>query len=91
MAVKKYFQKKGTFWVYILECRDGSYYTGYTNNLEKRVELHNTGKGAKYTASHRPVKLIWSKQYKYYRHAIQEEARIKTLRRTQKEKLINNF
>ena len=45
-------------YTYMLECRDGSLYTGWTNNLEKRVACHNAGKGGKYTASRLPVKLV---------------------------------
>ena len=48
--------EQGNF-TYILECSDGSFYTGWTNNLERRVKAHNAGKGAKYTKSRKPVKL----------------------------------
>jgi putative endonuclease len=82
------FKRTGTFYVYILECRDGTYYTGFTSDLERRVELHNTGKGAKYTRTRRPVKVVWFRIYKYFRNAILEERRIKRLTRTQKEKLV---
>ncbi|MCP4653725.1 MAG: GIY-YIG nuclease family protein [Candidatus Omnitrophica bacterium] len=55
------------FYVYILECSDGSYYTGYTNDLEKRVKEHNCGeRGAKYTRGKRPIKVVWSKGYRYH-------------------------
>lgn len=84
----KTFKRKGVFYVYILECRDGTYYTGYTPDLAKRIELHNTGKGAKYTRGRGPVKLIWSREFKYFRHAVAEERRIKGLTRKQKELLI---
>jgi putative endonuclease len=85
------FKRKGIFYVYILECKDDTYYTGYTPNLEKRIELHNSGKGAKYTRGRRPVKLIWHREFKYFKHAILEERRIKRLTRMQKEKLINQY
>lgn len=86
---RRIFKRQGAFCVYILECRGGTYYTGSTNNLEKRIELHNIGKGAKYTRDRRPIKLVWSKEYKYFKKAFLEEKRIKGLTREQKEKLVN--
>ena len=47
-------------WVYILRCGDGSLYTGWTNDLERRVEAHSAGRGAKYTRAHLPVELVYS-------------------------------
>ena len=52
-----------TGYVYILECSDGSYYTGSTTDLERRLEQHQIGEGAKYTRSRRPIKLIYSEEY----------------------------
>ncbi len=83
------FKRSGRFWVYILECSNKTYYTGSTNNLEKRIELHNSGRGAKYTRDRRPVELVWSKEYKYFKKAFLEEKRIKGLTREQKERLID--
>ena len=84
------FKRKGKFYVYIVECKDKTYYTGYTNDLERRVEEHNNGsRGARYTRLKRPVELVYKKEYRYYKLAAQEERRIKSLRRCQKEKLIN--
>lgn len=48
---------------YVLECKDQSYYAGYTNNLNKRLAVHNSGKGAKYTKSRLPVVLLWHEEY----------------------------
>ena len=84
----KKFKRKGTFYVYILECQDGTYYTGSTNNIEKRIALHNAGRGAKYTRDRRPVKLIWSKEYRQFKSAFMTEIRIKQLTRGQKEELV---
>ena len=84
-------KRRGKFFVYILECSDGTYYTGYTPDIERRVELHNKGRGAKYTRDRRPVKLVWCKEYKYFKRAFLEEIRIKTLTRKQKEKLVASF
>lgn len=69
---RREFKREGRFWVYIVECSDGSYYTGYTPDLDRRIKLHNAGKGAKYTRDRRPVKLIWSKSYKYFKPAFLE-------------------
>jgi putative endonuclease len=74
--------------VYILQCGDGTLYTGYTNNLEKRLTIHQQGKGAKYTRGRQPVTLVYEKQFLTKREAMQEEYRIKQLSRTQKKKLI---
>jgi len=82
-------KRKGKFYVYIVECADRTYYTGYTPDLETRLKLHNAGRGAKYTRDRRPVKLIWSKEYKYFKKAFLEEKRIKALTRKQKEELID--
>ncbi|MDD5006101.1 MAG: GIY-YIG nuclease family protein [Candidatus Omnitrophica bacterium] len=86
---KRKFNRSGKFFVYILECKNGAYYTGSTNNLEKRISLHNDGKGAKYTRDRRPVKLVWCKEYKYFKLAFLEEKRIKKFTRLQKEELVN--
>jgi putative endonuclease len=86
---RKEFKRSGKFYVYILECSDKTYYTGYTPDLKKRIELHNSGKGAKYTRDRRPVKLAWCKEYKYFKLAFLEEKRIKKLTREQKERLVN--
>lgn len=83
------FIKRGLFYVYIVQCCDGSYYTGYTPDLKKRIELHNKGKGAKYTRDRRPVELVWHKGYKYFRYAFLEEKRIQALTREKKEKLVH--
>ncbi len=84
----KHFKRSGEFFVYILECSDGTFYTGYTPDLKKRFKTHNTGKGAKYTRARLPVKLKWFKKYKYFKKAFLEEKRIKKLTRLQKEILV---
>ncbi len=75
--------------MYIVRCRDGTYYTGYTPDIKKRVELHNKGRGAKYTRDRRPVELVWYKEYRYFKLAFMEEKRIKTFTREKKERLIS--
>lgn len=80
--------EKDRHYVYILECSDGSYYTGYTNNLEKRIDMHQSGKGAKYTRGRTPVELLFSEVYESKTEAMQAEYRIKKLTRKQKEQYI---
>jgi len=87
--VKRNFVRRGKFYVYILQCQDGTYYTGYTNDLERRVKQHNTGKGgARYTRWKKVISLVWSKQYCRFKPAFLMERRIKKLTRRQKEKLV---
>jgi putative endonuclease len=88
---KRYFRRSGKFFAYILECCDGTYYTGYTNDLKKRLKLHNSGRGAKYTMMRRPVAVAWSKKYRQFRSAFKTEALIKRLSRQQKEALVRGF
>ncbi|MBO4784943.1 MAG: GIY-YIG nuclease family protein, partial [Lachnospiraceae bacterium] len=54
---------KTNYYIYILECADNTLYTGYTNDLENRLKAHNEGKGAKYTKSRLPVKLVYSETF----------------------------
>ena len=76
-------------YVYILKCADGTYYTGYTTDPERRTQVHNSGKGAKYTRARRPVKLIYTEEYDDKTEAQRREYAIKQLTRAEKEKLIN--
>jgi putative endonuclease len=75
-------------YVYILECADNTLYTGYTNNLERRISSHNSGKGAKYTRGRTPVKLRYFEEYQTKSEAMKREYVIKQLRRQDKLKLI---
>jgi len=75
--------------VYILECSDFSLYTGYTNNLIKRVKDHNESKtGARYTKARRPVRAVYTERYKTLSKALRREAEIKKLTRKRKLELI---
>ncbi len=90
--MRKKIQRHGRYYVYIVESNSGTYYTGYTNDLAKRIKEHSQGsRGAKYLRGKLPVKLVYVKEYQYYKKAVQEESRIKKLRRYQKEQLINGF
>ena len=75
-------------YTYMVRCRDDSLYTGWTNHLEKRVEDHNSGRGAKYTKSRRPVELVYYEQFETKEEAMRREWEIKQLTRKQKEKLL---
>ena len=77
-------------YVYILRCRDGTLYTGYTNDLDARVRVHNgEGKGgAKYTRARRPVSLVYYEEYEEKGAALRRECAIKKLSREEKEALI---
>ena len=73
---------------YIVKCSDGSLYTGWTNDLDKRLKAHNSGRGAKYTKTRRPVELVYYEKFLTEQEAMSREARIKQLSRSQKLELI---
>lgn len=73
---------------YIVKCSDGSLYTGWTNDLDKRLKAHNSGRGAKYTKTRRPVELVYYEKFLTKQEAMSREARIKQLSRSQKLELI---
>lgn len=73
---------------YILRCSDGSLYTGWTNNIEKRLEAHNAGKGGKYTRVRTPVELVYLEEHETKQEAMRREVQIKQLSRKKKEELI---
>lgn len=75
-------------YTYIVECSDGTLYTGWTNNLEKRLDAHNSGKGAKYTKTRRPVKMVYTEMFETKEEAMSREFAIKRLSRQQKLNLI---
>lgn len=76
--------------VYILRCADGSLYTGVTNDLERRIGQHNTGRGARYTRGRGPVTLAFSEPQPSHGAALQRELAIKKLSRPEKESLIRS-
>ncbi len=81
-------QKKNWF-VYILQCKDGSFYTGITTNIKQRVATHNSGKGAKYTRARLPVAVVYSQKHQNRSTATKREIEIKKLTRKQKEELLS--
>ena len=79
------------FYTYILKCADNSLYCGYTNELEKRIETHNSGKGAKYTKTRLPVELIYFEEFDNKSDALKRECEIKKMKREEKLKLIEKY
>lgn len=75
---------------YILECNDGSFYTGWTNNLDKRLHAHNAGTASKYTRARRPVKVVYTEAFDTKQEAMRRENQIKRLTRAQKERLVSS-
>ena len=79
------------FYVYILKCGDGSFYCGYTNDVEKRFEKHKSGKGAKYTRSRLPLEIVYVEELETKSDALKREYAIKNMTRSQKEKLVAGY
>ena len=77
-------------YTYIVKCSDETLYTGWTNNLKKMLEAHNSGKGAKYTKNRRPVKLVYFEEYDTKQEAMKREYAIKQLSRQKKLALIHS-
>jgi putative endonuclease len=79
-----------SYYVYILRCKDGSYYTGHAKDVEKRFEMHKKGRGAKYTRMHEPEKLVYTEEFESRGEAMRRERRIKTLSHNKKQQLIKS-
>ena len=80
--------RRGMNYTYIVECKDKTLYTGWTTDLEKRLQAHNAGKGAKYTRSRRPVQLVYAEESEDRHTAMRREAQIKQLSRAEKLQMI---
>lgn len=78
-------------YTYMVQCRDGSLYTGYTTDVIRRTKEHNKGKGAKYTRSRRPVELVYYEEYDRKTDAMAREYDLKQLTREDKLKLVKEF
>ena len=76
-------------WMYILECADGSYYVGSTNDLERRLMEHQEGRGARYTTRRLPVKLVYIEEYNFAAEAFEREKQVQNWSRAKREALIN--
>jgi putative endonuclease len=79
---------KAAWHLYVAECADGSYYTGIAKDVEARIDTHNRGKGSKYTATHRPVKLLFQEPQADYSAALRREYQIKTLSKERKTRFV---
>ena len=80
-----------TCYCYILECADGTFYTGWTTDPQRRVNQHNKGIGAKYTNMRRPVKLVYLEPHPNRRDAMKRELAIKKMKRAQKSRLVEEY
>jgi len=78
-----------SYYVYVILCTDGSFYTGYTKNIDTRLKLHESGKGAKYTRMHKPQKIAYLELFDSRAQAMKREKAIKKLSHQQKLNLIN--
>lgn len=77
--------------IYMLRCKDGSLYTGWTNDLEHRLAMHSSGRGAKYTRGRGPLELVYSEELPDKEAALRRECAIKKLRREQKLALLQTW
>ena len=80
-----------SFWAYVVQCKYGTYYAGWTNDVKKRIAAHNDGTGAKYLRGKGPVKLVYKKKYATVQKAQAQERLIKSLTRQGKEALVKKF
>ena len=78
------------YYVYILRCKDGSYYTGHAKDVERRFEMHLKGRGARYTRMHEPEELVYVEEFGSRGEAMRRERQIKTLSHDKKQQLISN-
>lgn len=83
--------ERGNHLVYILKCKDDSLYTGYTNNLKRRLKMHQEGKGAKYTRGRGPFQVVYTEKFATKQEALRREFQIKQLSRKEKLQLVRNW
>jgi putative endonuclease len=79
-----------SYYVYILLCEDGSYYTGHAKNVEHRVEQHRKGQGARYTRMHKPAKIVYVEKLNSRSSAMKREREIKSFSHSKKQRLIDS-
>lgn len=79
------------YYVYILLCKDGSYYTGYAKDVKSRVERHKKGQGAKYTRMHKTEKTVYVEEFDSRSEAMKREREIKSLSHSKKQRLVNLY
>ena len=78
------------YYVYIIRCKDGSYYTGHAKDVENRFKIHKKGLGARYTRMHEPEELVYTEEFKNRGDAMRRERKIKTFSHNKKQQLIND-
>ncbi len=78
------------YFVYVILCEDGTYYTGYTRNVDTRMRLHLRGKGARYTRMHKPKKLVYVERFSSRSEAMKRERKVKALGHLRKRKLVKD-
>ena len=88
MEQRQGMREGNAYYVYILLCADGSYYTGYSNNPAHRLDAHLKGRGARYTRMHKPSRVVYLQRHETRKAAMGQERRIKTLTHEEKRKLI---
>ena len=76
------------WYLYILRCKDGTLYTGIATDVQKRLEMHRSGKGAKYTRGRSPLELVYSEECENHSQALKRECEVKKLSKDQKQQLI---
>lgn len=86
-----YIQRRKMNYTYMVKCKDGTYYTGWTTNLDRRIAAHNSGTGAKYTKGRGPVTLAYYEEHEKKTDAMRREWEIKQLSRKEKEMLAKDF
>jgi putative endonuclease len=79
------------YYIYIVECADGSFYTGWTLDPQRREKQHNSGRGATYTRLHRPVRLVYLEEQPDHSTTLKREIRIKTYSHDRKKKLVDSY
>ncbi len=82
---------EGNWYLYILRCGDGSLYTGITTDVEKRLEAHRSGRGAKYTRGRGPLELVYQEECGCHSGALKREAAVKALKKQKKEEIIRKL
>lgn len=79
---------ESTWYLYILKCKDGTLYTGIATDVQKRLEMHRSGKGAKYTRGRGPLELVYSEECENHSQALKRECEVKKLTKERKQQLI---
>jgi putative endonuclease len=75
------------YYVYVILCKDGSFYTGYTSDVDSRMKLHKSGRGARYTRIHKPKRLVYTEEFASRKEAMKRERKLKTMNHKQKKEL----